>query len=119
MYDNNLLDYITTLFDCLIDVYVLFYIRFLYDYSKAEDISTVVSQHTSIGSLPRLPGTSRAKYLVDEVPEYNRVHTINYCEASARTYTFHIYLQNQRAATTSETGLVIHGAKLWCRNSIS
>jgi hypothetical protein len=43
MYDNNLLDYITTLFYCLIDVYVLFYIRFLYDYSKAEDISTVVS----------------------------------------------------------------------------
>jgi hypothetical protein len=43
MYDNNLLDYITTLFYCLIDVYVLFYIQFLYDYSKAEDISTVVS----------------------------------------------------------------------------
>ena len=43
MYDNHLLEYITTWFYCLIDVYVLFYIRFLYDYSKAEDISTVVS----------------------------------------------------------------------------
>jgi hypothetical protein len=42
---------------------LLFVSKFLDDYSKAGDISTVVSYH--IGSLPRLGLAS--KYLVDEV----------------------------------------------------
>ena len=41
--------------------------KFIDDYSKAEDISSVASLH--IGSLFRLPGESRAKYFVDEVLE--------------------------------------------------
>ena len=98
MYDNNLLEYITTLFYCLILNDVLFDILFE---SRRYFHSSILAYYScSIGSLPRLPGRSRAKYLVDEVPEkieniilnYARVYTINYCEASARTYTFHIYL---------------------------
>jgi hypothetical protein len=44
--------------------YCLIVDKFLDDYLKVEVISIVVSYQ--IGSLQRLPGRSRAKYLVDE-----------------------------------------------------